>query len=255
MAESITARFNYTGRQRIELSTASVVLQEDGESLAIVLNVLDPDHFAAYPPDARVVVNLTRRTTVERVDFGSIAHLRSPDQRTSTLFTDPTGVRATIKVVSIEPNSRGLLLGASTAMSATHAESDDDTPLLLFQRSDLGGRLWCMDFDDPTPTVLINSKIDDWEGEVHDLRFQALVFPEIARQIAVWSAGEDDDDENPVAKNWRKFFARQGAPTSPPGSSDSEEIAEWAERCADALATRQNFAIRYLELVEAEAGS
>ena len=140
-------------------------------------------------------------------------------------------------------------------MSATHAESDDDTPLLLFQRSDLGGRLWCMDFDDPTPTVLINSKIDDWEGEVHDLRFQALVFPEIARQIAVWSAGEDDDDENPVAKNWRKFFARQGAPTSPPGSSDSEEIAEWAERCADALATRQNFAIRYLELVEAEAGS
>ena len=252
MTESITARFNYTGRKRIELSMASVRLEAEEDKLAVVLNVLDPDHFGSYVADAQVIVTLTRRTLVERIEFGPVSGLESPARRISELFTDPTGVGASVKVVSTGLGSKGLLLGASKKLSTSNPESNDESPLLLFQRSNLGARLWKLDFEDSVPTVLISASLNDWEGEVRDLRFQALVFPEITRQVAVWLTTEDEDDDSSAARNWRKFFARLGTPMPPLEPGDAKAVEDWAEQCANALASREHYTARFIGMEDEE---
>jgi len=252
MTDTITARFNFTGRQRIEIDKAKVSIETENGRLLAVLTILDPDFFSGFDPKARVVVGLKRRTAAERIDFGPVSGLVSPILHPIELFTDPVGVKATIKVVSTSSDSRGLLLGASTALDASNADESDDAPLLLFQRFELGNEVWRLDFADQTPTVLINSAIEDWEGEVRDVRFQALVFPEITRRVAEWLATEIDegDETSGMAANWRRFFTMIGAPMTGLDQTDPSAVAEWTSECAAALAARQTYLLKYLGSTE-----
>lgn len=255
MTDSVLARFNFTGRRRIEQDAAYVDLLVEDEQVRGKVVIRRREDFVAFEPTARVVLEIARRTSVEHIELGIVSELEDGVPFSSRSFTELDGLKLSIRVVSAEPTSRGKLLGLASRVTVPGGEQPSEDPLILFQKSDsLDSEIWKISFDDEIPTLFINSAIEDWEGTAMSLPFQALVYPEIVRRVAYWFADEFDDEEDvgDCLAGWSKFFSHLGSPFSGVDRNEPMQIREWADSCAQLFAIRWQYVVKYLNEDDSE---
>lgn len=232
-------RINYTGRKRIPRDRVRLRLASNGDIRLYVTSVALP---AGLPLDARVVIEAQRQTRFMRLDCGTVAAPDWPNDALLSEFDVVDGVRFRLKVVGTSEAAEGKILAAADSIVATSEGSlSGRDPLLAFRPALLGHRLWRLDTSDGAwPVVLVNQAIGDWHQFAREPYFQALVLPEVLRQIALWVVEnlEDADEPDTPAGAWRRFFKSLGSDPLEEAPPDGDDRAGWAQDWADDVTDR-----------------
>jgi hypothetical protein len=246
-------RLNYTGRRRVTRDKVRLRLSESDSRLLLNVDRLDLDGLA-MPADAEVIVEAYRQTARQRINCGTTGALAVPTSVSLTQFDVPDGLLFRVKVVGVG-DADGKLLAAGDRIPATADNGEGGQISLLPFRpsSDLGQRLWRLDTDDD-PVLLINAEVGDWKGFALQPLFQALVFPELVRQLALWVLDNKDDAEEgeSAVAIWRRFLADLGwdPVTNPPGEGEQKQ---WADDVTAAFTRKHKFLDHMIAVRDTEA--
>jgi hypothetical protein len=243
-------RINYTGRKRIPRDRVSLRIASNGGIKLHVTSVeLPPD----LPPGARVVIEAQRQTRFMRLDCGTVASPLLPIGEPLIEFDVADGIRFRLKVVGASEADEGKILAAADGIVAASDETPSGRePLLAFRPAPLDQRLWKLDISDGAwPVVLVNQSIGDWHQFAREPHFQALVYPEVLRQIALWVVEnlEDADEPDTPAGAWRRFLKDLGTDPVEDAPPDEEERSGWAQDWADDVADKFCRRHRFRDLV------
>ncbi len=190
--------FNYTGRIKIPQDRITITLQGDPPAIRASLNLKDLD----LPPEAPVVVEAYHRTQFWRFDFGTVA---SPRGRTDCLLDgirpkDP--VRFRVKVVGSEGETAGRLLAEQASIPVSTGGENKGAALLGVEFTDLGDRIWKLDFSEQEGVRLLVNKevlVDVTRSET----FKSLVLPEALENVLRRMLIEEKEDPDPEDPSWR----------------------------------------------------
>jgi hypothetical protein len=233
---------NFTGRQRITRDRVRLRVLQSGSVLTLDVERLDLDSLR-LPNDAQVIVEAYRQTARHRISCGTVGDLSLPTSVTLPEFNVPEGLLFRVKVVGVS-EADGKLLASGDRIPASGEDDDgNQVPILPFRQSqDLNHQLWRLDIEDE-PIVLINSEVGDWKGFALEPRFQALVFPEIVRQIALWALLNKDDaeDKDSATSVWRRFLSNLGYDPVAGPTDDAEQQKYWADEVAEYFASKYKF--------------
>ncbi len=249
-------RLNYTGRLRLTRDRIRLRLHESEGHLLLNIERLNLSGFS-LPADSSVIIEAYRQTTRSRIYCGTVSSPLLKKNVTLPQFSVDGGALFRVKVVGVG-ESDGKLLAVADRVPATDEQNEaPNAPLLpLRSSSDLGQRLWRLEIDEG-PAVFINSNIGDWKEFALDPKFQALVYPEILRQVALWAVRENDNNEEDgdEAAAWRRFLTDLGFDPAEV-SLDEPEIAEqWADEAASAFARKHKFLQKLTVQLDTEAAT
>jgi hypothetical protein len=206
------------------------------------------------PQEAEVIVEAYRQTARHRVDCGTVGNLRLPSSIPLEEFSSPEGLLFRVKVVGVGDAEGKLLAAGDRIPPTTDEEKGGMVPILPFRPSpDLGQQLWQLDIDGEEPVLVINSGVGDWKEFALHPFFQALVFPELVRRIALWVLENEEDAEEGVgaAANWRSLLADLGKDPVQDRPAE-EEREEWARDASEAFSRRYKFLDRIIPLIGSE---
>lgn len=249
-------RLNYTNRLRLTRDLIQLRLHESGGQLLLNVERLDLSGFA-LPADAKVLVEAYRQTTRSRIQCGTVGVPMLPTAVPMPEFSVDGGALFRVKVVGVGEADGKLLAVADRVPATDEQDGAARTPLLPFRSTDdLGQRLWRLDIDEG-PAVLINSGVGDWKAFALEPNFQALVFPEILRQVALWVVRENDNDEEDgdEAAAWRLFLANLGYDPAEVTGNEPEQAEQWANDVAAAFARKHKFLQRRNMQLDTEAAA
>jgi hypothetical protein len=248
--DTVTARFNYTARKRIDQEDVTVSFESrDGKSF--VTASIAHEALLDLPLEATVTLEVYRRTTTEEFSMGTVASLQSISEAETREFPDLQGALARVKVVAVESQRRGQILAAAEQLrpAGVGNEPGKPPPLLLFKpSSSLDQEVWALDLEEEVPTVLLNERLEDWYGLAKSQPFASLVYPEVVRRIARWIADElvGEDEPTAIQAAWLKFFRNHGAPHTGRELEEPEDKERWSDECAKKFAIRNQFVDKYI---------
>lgn len=234
-------RLNFTQRKRITRDRVDLVLATDQVPPRVNAHV---DVRDLGIPDGDVVIEAYHQTRSTRISAGTVL---TPQEASATLhdFPDVTLIKFRVKVVGPqdERGLRPLLAVADRLVPRTDGEDDAPRePLLPFRGShDLGQEVWRLDFSGEEPAVEVNANLGDWRGFVQEPYFQALVFPELFRQVLLWLSSQEDDEPEGAGARWRSFLEELGVQAPPTDAQDEETLRDWANEAAAKLARRHGW--------------
>lgn len=252
--DTVTARFNYTARKRINQEDVTVSFNSrDGKSF--VTASIAHEALLDLPPDATVTLEVYRRTSTEEFSLGTVGALQSISEAEAQEFPDLQGALARLKVVSVDSQRRGQILAAAEQLrpAGVGNEAGIPPPLLLFKpSSSLDQEVWALDLEEEVPTVLMNDRLEDWYGLAKSQSFGSLVYPELVRRIARWIADElvGEDEPTAIQAAWLKFFRILGTPHTGQELEESEDKERWSDECAKKFAIRHQFVDNYITTME-----
>ena len=249
-------RLNYTNRLRLTRDRIRLRLHESEGQLLLNVERLDLSGFA-LPADAKVVVEAYRQTTRSRIRCGTVGSPVLPTTVPMPEFSVDGGALFRVKVVGVGEADGKLLAVADRVPATGEQDGAARTPLLPFRSSDdLGQRLWRLEIDEG-PAVLINSGVGDWKAFALEPSFQALVFPEILRQVSLWMVRENDinEEDGDEAAAWRRFLANLGFDPADVKFDEPEQTEQWADDVAAAFARKHKFLHKLNMQLDAEAAA
>ncbi len=254
-AQSVTARFNYTKRRRIDQESIAIEFSEANGQPFVSAKVLDSSVLAGLEPDAQVILEISRRTTLEQFPMGTVGQTLSLVDAPVNEFTTVTGIQARLKVVSVGSATHGKLIAVADRIQADGTGNVPGTPnpLILFQpSSSIGDETWVLDLSQEMPVVLMNERVDDWFGLASSTSFIALVYPELVRRIARWVADDFDaaEEEGTVRSKWVRFLNRLGTPLAEIDRNDPAAVLEWTDSCASNFSTRHDLLTKLIDSME-----
>lgn len=240
-------RINYTGRKRIKRDRVRLRLTTNG-SVKLHADELNLDGIA-LPSDAGIVIEAQRQTRFMRLSCGTVSTPDLPAGAALTEFDVAEGLHFRVKVVGVTGADEGKILAAADGLIATsEGDTAGRTALLPFRPAPLGQRLWKLEATEGDwPALLINESVADWHQFARTPSFQALVLPEVLRQIAIWVVEQLDDaqEEDTPAGAWRQFLSGFGQDPVEVAPDDEDERAgwarDWAEEIADKFSRRHKF--------------
>jgi hypothetical protein len=237
-------RLNFTGRRKIPLKNVfvSLVPPANGHARAFEaeFDLLD----LGLPPDAKVYVEAYNRSQYMRFDYGTVGHLVVPANRELTLIEPGARPLFRVKVVDHSAEFARILAVADKVVPVTRADIEENYKSLLHvEFRDIGNQIWKLELDWDWPRLLINERIDDRREIVRsDDAFQALVYPEVVRQILSYVLFEDISDAETDPDDWPGLwlrFARNlpnvGPPPQGAGEAVIQEKQEWIDSAVDAF--------------------
>lgn len=251
MSSGIVRKLNFTDRVRIPRSAIDIVLRREEGVLAFDARLrLAP---LGLPEDGRVFIEASYRSSYMRFDFGTVGHIEAPPNRRLTEIFSASTVHFRVKVVD-HTREFGALLAVADELTLHEQQDAPGTtiPILPVSFSDLGERIWNVDFGATGPMLELNSRIEDIAHVARrDDRFFALVYPAAVKEILTNILRVEqyaEDDEEHWAMQWFRW-CRQFVETPPPG--DRDEAAQWIEDVVSAFATRYAL-LRRFATVESE---
>jgi hypothetical protein len=221
------ASINFTGRQKILLEDVKLRVEEVAGGYQ-VSGEIDLKRFNL--DEGIVVIEMYRQNYRERK---SIGHVVGPDgvprthmevSETFPPYSVVSVLLCDIKIVSAKPGAEGKVLAWAQSLRPTYGGENADAlskGLLPFVGdSEMGQLLWFTSFEDEqNPIVKINESITDWRSFCRTPVFQALVLPEIVRDLAQWLWKVlDQRDELSIVQQWVEVFKAFGA-----------DIEQWQE--------------------------
>jgi hypothetical protein len=239
-------RINSTGRKRILREDAKFVVRStpDGtHTFDANINLSDYD----LPPEAPVIVEAYRQTTIMRFQHGTVASPR-PAQATSRKlveFLSPDSLQFRVKVISAgEPLGLLLAEGDRIPVSDYEEHPDNRIPLLPTVPADLGHEAWRVDFSGSSgPLLLINIHLGDWRTVAALPAFRSLVYPAAMRQVLwhihkIYEAEDVDDPEN-WCSHWFQFAsALPGVGERPSGDDEDSDWEEWITTAVESFTSQ-----------------
>lgn len=247
-------RFNYTGRQKIARDKVSISLERNAESVLTFDADIDLSELG-LPPSACVYLEAYRHMYYRRYSFGRVGSLVPPGDRSIPEIDDSHSIRFRLKVAESDGDSQRLLAVADRiSPSEIEKEKTKGVSILPVSCEDLGNKLWNLKLEGQGadgPILEVNRRVSlIMEIARSDPHFQALVFPEVVRQVLtfiVCSPDYDEDDDNEDSWSlWLKFASGfPGCKEKPKAASDSTTKEEWVERVVQAFSYQQKYLIRY----------
>jgi len=235
-----TSRLNFTGRKRIPREQIRVGINGSG-STAVVGATFDLGSMG-FPDTARVVLEAQAGWTVQRFEWGTVAHPVEPDARTLTEFSSTSGLLFRLKVIATGDND-GRLLGVADKIKPTgDLDQAAQQSFVVVRPQDLGDRVWKLEFDESQPLLLVNNKLQDHHDFLKRRDVAALILPEVLHRILdrAIELGEDDD----AADAWANMVIRLGerlAGRTAPDSDDKDEVERWIDEAISAFSRMHHF--------------
>ena len=243
--------FNYTQRKRIESRHLGVQLVKplDGgvHGFNLELNLED----LQLPPDAPLVVEASRGSSMMRFSWGTVSCPEIPEKRELS----NVGIVPNFRVMALSPDDSQRILALADRVKPAWQPDDSPGPqeLIYLSEEDLGQEIWKLDLghEEDLPVLRVNSNIDGIGRTVRqDPAFRSLVFPEVVRAVltkALLVEGLDPSDEEGYWYGWLGFVS-QFYTVEFPGISevDPDEgtykvaLQEWIDGALDAF-TRNLF--------------
>ncbi len=234
------SRLNYTGRKRIPRERVMIGVSGTGADAVVgaSFNISD----LGFPDTAKVVLEAQAGWTVQRFDFGTVAHYTEPSERRLSEFQSLSGLLFRLKVIATgELNGR--LLGEADGLKPSgDIEQASQRSFVVVRPHDLGDRVWKVEFDDSQPLLLVNSRIHDYQDFLKRKEVAALVLPEAIQRVLEEAAAVGSDDEN--REGWQGVALRLGerlVGRLVPPASDEAELERWIDEAVSAFARRHQF--------------
>ena len=248
-------KLNFTERIRIKPNAVHLALRREGGVLAfdamISLDAL------AVPPDAKVYLDAYYRASSMRFDYGSVGHLRPPEDRRLTAIDSGNVVRFVLKIVGSRTD-HGRILAASRVVTVSERDGPGRrVSLLPVNFRDLGEEVWALDFDGASGPVLeLNSRIDGIQRmATADPKFFALVYPAAIRQILGEILFVERIDPSEDGDEWSTLWIRWGARLAGPPPADADDDfmkREWVDEVARAFCAERSVVERLIGALRRE---
>lgn len=248
-------KLNFTKRQRIPRQAIDLALRRNVSGVLEFDATLDLSKLA-LPSDARIFLEASYRSSYMRFDFGTVGALRTPESRTlDEIFSDNT-VHFRLKVVDQSAEvGRLLAVADEITLSAIEEGSGDTVPLLPVNFTDLGNRIWNVDFSGATgPLLELNRNVEEIAHIARrDDRFFALVYPAAVKEILTYILVVErfeGDEEGEWWSDWLRW-ARQFSEAETP--RDADEARQWIEDVVSTFAARHQCLQRFATAVAQES--
>lgn len=231
------SRINFTGRKRI--SHEHVTIGITGAAPSALIQV----HFnlknLGFPETARVVLEAQAGWTVQRFDFGTVGQFSKPNNLQLTDFHSLEGLLFRLKVIATGDHD-GRLLGVADKLR----HSGDIVPaaqqsFVVVRPSDIGDRVWKVDFDESQPILLVNTRIHDCQDFLKRREVAALVFPEVLQRILEMGVKLGSGDEG--GDGWPTLALGLGEQLTNepvPAADNEDEIERWVDAAVGAFSQR-----------------
>lgn len=247
-------RLNYTRRQKLTREQVRIRLLQDGQgSRPFDAELRLPQQL---PDDALVFVEAYRSSpsTRMRFDFGTVGRLSPPpldDRRLEDFGEDLTSVLFRVKVTDVN-SQRGKLLADAHRIKPIDPmqEPDRRQGILNTEWVDLEGLVWDVDVRCSSgPRLLIDKHADHEKTLPDDLRFQALVYPQVLRRVLETVVGDLDSVGDSESWEGRWFHFAKTLPGMAAEElrpdDDGERKMEWVESAVRRFAQYHHFRDRF----------
>lgn len=239
-------RLNYTARQKIRHSDASVFLrrQQNG-AIAFDAELRLADY--EFPADAHVIVEAYRQASLMRFDFGTVSVPIAPADRLLSEFDSEEEILFRVRVTAMTGRA-GILLGEVDQLrpTAPGEEPERRMPLLPVVPGDIGEEVWRIEFEGK-PLLMINRLLPDWKQTARSDVFRALVYPQALRQVLQFILRVERYEFIEDLSDWRScwiMFASR-VPGAGPVPKERDEQDEWIETVAAAYARQFTMRTRF----------
>ena len=160
-----------------------------------------------------------------------------------------------VKVV----DGKGRILAVADRVIPRRSEDEDASKqcLLPVEFADLGHSIWRLDLDGEWPSLLLNNRIDNIREIARaDESFQALVYPEVVRQILnhiviVEDHTDPDTDPDDWMSLWLRFtIGLMGRKTLPPSGGEEHIVLDkgrWIDDAIEAFCASQHVVERFIQ--------
>ncbi len=238
---------NYTRRKRLVREDLDITVDTSSTGDPVFEAGLQLGEYG-LPSDARVFVEAYRQTHWMRFDFGTVAHLKPPTNRTLLEFDSLDGVLFRVRVTSSE-EPHGLLLaeGDRIQFRAREERVKKRTSLLPVMPSNLGHEICKVSYENNRPVLLVNSTIGNWRSLARDPVVIALVYPLVLREILTRIVSDQEDwdldDKNDWRAQWCKFSEKLPGVGSFPEHRDMQE--DWIDSVVESFCRRQSVIAKF----------
>lgn len=247
-------RVNFTGRRKIARSRLHILLygtQEGGLAFDAGLDV----ETLQLPLEARIYVEAYRRTYLRRFACGTVAQPRMP--RGQVLDGLDAGAHVLFRVKIVD--GKGRIPAGADRISPRRPEDEDAGKLCLLpvEFADLGSSIWRLDLDGEWPSLQLNNRIDNIREIARaDEAFQALVYPEVVRQILTHIViAEDHTDPDTDPDDWMSLWLRyaiglMGRRALPPSGGEDQVVLDkgrWIDDAVEAFCASRRLVDRFVQ--------
>jgi hypothetical protein len=250
-------RLNFTGRTKIPLKRVSVSLLPATSDRGRAFNAEYDLAGLNLPLDAHVYVEAYYRAQYMRFDSGTVERPVMPAGRELTEIEPGARPLFRVKVVDQSAEFARILAVADKVIPIEESDTDQDRKSLLYVRFlDLGHRIWELDLDCDWPELQLNERIEDRrEIARSDEAFQALVYPQVVRQVLTRIIAEGCDDEETDPNDWPSLWLRFACSLPnvrplPEGTGESawQQKQAWVDEAVDAFCGHVHTLDKFLAL-------
>lgn len=244
-------RLNYTGCQRVRRVDVQITMDVDTTPPTFLCaHSLDHYHF---PPDAVIVIEAQAHWTLMRFDCATVSSSTCGGPFQLDDFDSPNGIVFRLKVIGTGAQE-GLILGeAEGVRPATDDGMEDARSFLAVQPADLGDVVWRLSFVGTDPLLQVNERMEDWRSFIRRRDVQALLMPEIYRQLLREAFRNPVDTDAKDA--WQNAVLTMVPPAvgRRPASEDQEDIDGWVDDAVRFFAGRHRLLRGLSEWTRGEA--
>ena len=250
-------RLNFTGRSKIPLKRISMTLLPSGNGHRKAFDAEYDLQGLGLHPDAHVYVEAYNRSQYMRFDCGTVGAPVMPANRELTQIDPTARPLFRVKVVDKSSELARILAVADKIIPIDQTDTEQDRRSLVYVRFvDLGNRIWELDLDCDWPELQINERIEDRrEIARSDEAFQALVYPQVVRQILTKIIDEGSDDEDTDPNDWPSLWLRfaRSLPNVgplPEGTGEAADLEKqnWVDRAVDSFCGHIHTLDKFLSL-------
>lgn len=246
-------KFNYTDRKRIPKERVVIRLEKISDIASFDAQI-DLSGLG-LPGRARIYIEPYFKAAAMRFDFGTVAEIIPPTERTLTRIPQPELAFFRFKVVDESEHFGRLLANANRLIPLIDAsEPSSQTCIFRVNVTDTGRELWRLDLDEDGPILEINRGVEGIKDIARiDPTFLTCVYPSLVRQVLTkilieehyYDPGTDYSDWR---CQWLLFASRLGAGSPPKKLVDNDEqVAEWIESAVQGFCRRQKLLEKYVK--------
>lgn len=232
-------RYNYTGRKKL----SNIIINEWTRKGAKYFNMIGDFSNSGFPDDAKIFIEPYFKSSFLRFDFGTIARFQPPESTDISDLPTTDELWYRIKVVD-ESSKHGLILGTANiqgiAIDTPHSGKQSILPVDF---TELGGRIWTLEFREERPVLAVNSLLNDFgiREKVKQTDFFTLVYPEVVKLIALRLETEEgfyDEGLSGWQAEWMRYFKEVLRYTQMPVQGDEKSVEEWANDISETFARK-----------------
>ena len=248
--------FNYTNRVRINKSDFSITLYEREAGYDLIFQINQREY--SFPKKAVIIAEAYVGANLERILLGTWEKPLINAKIRVASFNRDDAIKFRLKIVNEQVPERTLLGYREAYSPVTLDRKGKNIGILPARPTDLGHRIWALDWQDATtPRLLINKRISDAKDisaiARADPDFLSLVYPEATRLILTRLIREGNlHEEDSDWARWCSKYTRICAPEIHDESDGdeyelSDEVETWIDSVITAFCKEMKIIRKYSE--------